>query len=79
MHGSYIHNKLHVYYHYTKHTFVRSCVCVCVCVYVCVCVSERLPEAVRPRLISFFFFAKLQMDATSGIPPTLPTKALAPG
>ena len=50
------------------------------CVCVCVCVSDgRSPEAVRPRLKTFFFFAKLQLDATSETPPTLTAKALAPG
>ena len=50
----------------------------CVCVCVCVC-DGRSPEAIRPRLKTFFFFAKLQLDATSGTPPTLSAKALAPG
>ena len=55
-------------YHYTNLTFVSVCVC-----------NGRSPEAVRPRLKTFFFFAKLQLDATSGTPPTLSAKALAPG
>ena len=65
------------------HLSIRVCVCVCVCV----CERERereresgrSPEAIQPRLETFFFFAKLQLDATSGTPPTLPAKALAPG
>ena len=58
------------HYHYTKITFVHPCVCVLACEYD----SGRLPFNHDSK--TFFFFAKLQLDATSGISPTLPAKVL---